>query len=319
MRLHEARASPRSPIASSTRTSPPCEQPLAAPCRRPRCDPPSTRRSPCAIGRPAHSDQRPASNQRLHGRGSLRSLRQAAEICMIWQRERRRRSDANVSLPPSMTSRILVVDDSPTIRRVVSAILERHGYEAALASDGEDALAGAPERRGEGRPRPARLRHAADERLPVLPRAARRRRARDDARRPHEREERSHPRSVRAADRRHRRDHEAVRRAGARRGRRERAASRQQRSFELGAAARPRSRGAGASAARARDAPHARRPDRRDEARAHRHEDDGREARTRRPASSPRRSPSGSRRTRSSRWSRRCAISSAAARTPAAC
>jgi DNA-binding response OmpR family regulator len=39
-----------------------------------------------------------------------------------------------------MASRILVVDDSPTIRRVVSAILERHGYEAALASDGEDAL-----------------------------------------------------------------------------------------------------------------------------------------------------------------------------------
>ncbi len=39
-----------------------------------------------------------------------------------------------------MTSRILVVDDSPTIRRVVSAILERHGYEASLASDGEDAL-----------------------------------------------------------------------------------------------------------------------------------------------------------------------------------
>ena len=39
-----------------------------------------------------------------------------------------------------MTSRILVVDDSPTIRRVVSAILERHGYEASLAFDGEDAL-----------------------------------------------------------------------------------------------------------------------------------------------------------------------------------
>lgn len=39
-----------------------------------------------------------------------------------------------------MSSRILVVDDSPTIRRVVSAILERHGYEASLASDGEDAL-----------------------------------------------------------------------------------------------------------------------------------------------------------------------------------
>jgi DNA-binding response OmpR family regulator len=39
-----------------------------------------------------------------------------------------------------MTARILVVDDSPTIRRVVSLILERHGYEASLASDGEDAL-----------------------------------------------------------------------------------------------------------------------------------------------------------------------------------
>jgi DNA-binding response OmpR family regulator len=39
-----------------------------------------------------------------------------------------------------MTSRILVVDDSPTIRRVVSAILERHGYEAPVASDGQDAM-----------------------------------------------------------------------------------------------------------------------------------------------------------------------------------
>lgn len=39
-----------------------------------------------------------------------------------------------------MATRILVVDDSPTIRRVVSTILERHGYEPALASDGQDAL-----------------------------------------------------------------------------------------------------------------------------------------------------------------------------------
>ncbi|MBS2018388.1 MAG: response regulator [Deltaproteobacteria bacterium] len=37
-------------------------------------------------------------------------------------------------------ARILVVDDSPTIRRVVSAILERHGYDPSHASDGEDAL-----------------------------------------------------------------------------------------------------------------------------------------------------------------------------------
>lgn len=39
-----------------------------------------------------------------------------------------------------MATRILVVDDSPTIRRVVSTILERHGYEPALASDGQDAM-----------------------------------------------------------------------------------------------------------------------------------------------------------------------------------
>lgn len=39
-----------------------------------------------------------------------------------------------------MAARILVVDDSATIRRVVSTILERHGYEPALASDGEDAM-----------------------------------------------------------------------------------------------------------------------------------------------------------------------------------
>ena len=46
-----------------------------------------------------------------------------------------------VTSPSSpMTSRILVVDDSPTIRRVVSAILERHGYEAPVASDGQDAM-----------------------------------------------------------------------------------------------------------------------------------------------------------------------------------
>jgi DNA-binding response OmpR family regulator len=39
-----------------------------------------------------------------------------------------------------MATRILVVDDSPTIRRVVSMILERHGYESAQATDGRDAL-----------------------------------------------------------------------------------------------------------------------------------------------------------------------------------
>jgi len=39
-----------------------------------------------------------------------------------------------------MPARILVVDDSPTIRKVVTAILEREGYVTATASDGIEAL-----------------------------------------------------------------------------------------------------------------------------------------------------------------------------------
>ncbi|MDX2053284.1 MAG: response regulator [Polyangiaceae bacterium] len=39
-----------------------------------------------------------------------------------------------------MSAKILVVDDSPTIRKVVSSILEAHSYEVLLAGDGRDAL-----------------------------------------------------------------------------------------------------------------------------------------------------------------------------------
>ena len=39
-----------------------------------------------------------------------------------------------------MAHRILVVDDSNTIRRVVCGILERHGFEPEPASDGQVAL-----------------------------------------------------------------------------------------------------------------------------------------------------------------------------------
>ena len=39
-----------------------------------------------------------------------------------------------------MSTRILVVDDSPTIRKVVSSILDDQGYETITAENGEDAL-----------------------------------------------------------------------------------------------------------------------------------------------------------------------------------
>jgi DNA-binding response OmpR family regulator len=39
-----------------------------------------------------------------------------------------------------MSTRILVIDDSPTLRKVVCAILERNGYAAVAASDGQSGL-----------------------------------------------------------------------------------------------------------------------------------------------------------------------------------
>jgi DNA-binding response OmpR family regulator len=39
-----------------------------------------------------------------------------------------------------MSIRVLVVDDSPTVRRVVGAVLQRHGFDAIQAADGQGAL-----------------------------------------------------------------------------------------------------------------------------------------------------------------------------------
>ena len=43
-----------------------------------------------------------------------------------------------------MTRRILVVDDDPSIRRLLNATLELEGYTVATAADGEEALAELP-------------------------------------------------------------------------------------------------------------------------------------------------------------------------------
>ena len=42
--------------------------------------------------------------------------------------------------PRRMGARILVVDDSPTIRKVVTSILEARAFETVTAEDGQDAL-----------------------------------------------------------------------------------------------------------------------------------------------------------------------------------
>ena len=36
---------------------------------------------------------------------------------------------------------VLIVDDSPTEQHVISRMLEKHGYETVVASDGEEAIA----------------------------------------------------------------------------------------------------------------------------------------------------------------------------------
>ena len=138
--------------------------------------------------------------------------------------------------PVRMGARVLVVDDSPTIRKVVSAILERHGYEPSTAATARPGSRGCaqgeidlvlldfvmPRMNGYQFCRELR----ADEKLQPPPGRA------------DEREGRQDPRPVRAADRRGRRDHQAVRRARAGRGGRERAPEGRPR----GASARIRSR-----------------------------------------------------------------------------
>ena len=131
-----------------------------------------------------------------------------------------------ISRDPGM-ARILVVNDSPTLRKVVTSILERHGYDAIAAADGLIALEALENAEVPIDLVLARLRDAEDERLPVLPRRAHERALRDAPGRAHERQERQDPRQLRRSDRRHRRHQQAVRRPGAPRRHRERAAPRQ--------------------------------------------------------------------------------------------
>jgi len=57
-----------------------------------------------------------------------------------YRRALQRRRARAVSLARGVLARVLVVDDSPTIRKVVSAVLERHGFAALQAADGQAAL-----------------------------------------------------------------------------------------------------------------------------------------------------------------------------------
>ena len=121
-----------------------------------------------------------------------------------------------------MTTRVLVVDDSPTIRKVVSGVLQRHGFDTVLAADGQtafDTLAEAAQSaNGNGgskiRCGAPRLHDAQDERLATLSPAAPERAAPRDTRRPDERPVGPNCRARRSPDRRHRRNRQTVRRSG---------------------------------------------------------------------------------------------------------
>ena len=69
-------------------------------------------------------------------------------------------------------TRILVVDDSPTIRRVVTHILEVGGFDTVEAVDGQDALDVLKSGDAQSGSRPSRLRDAANEWLSIRARAS---------------------------------------------------------------------------------------------------------------------------------------------------
>ena len=69
-----------------------------------------------------------------------------------------RRRSPPTPAPPDWKPAILVCDDSPDIRQLLSVVLDRAGAEAILAPTGEDAVASvgdAAARRGAARSRPA--------------------------------------------------------------------------------------------------------------------------------------------------------------------
>jgi DNA-binding response OmpR family regulator len=72
-------------------------------------------------------DYRAASDENIHARSRFAPTRTRGEV--LW------------SSPESrMVARVLVVDDSATIRKVVSGVLQRHGFEVLQAPDGQSAL-----------------------------------------------------------------------------------------------------------------------------------------------------------------------------------
>ena len=64
---------------------------------------------------------------------------------------------------------VLVIDDSPTITKVVQLVLTKAGYQVQTAVDGEEGLVAVRKKRSGADP--PRFRDAADERIPVLSRA----------------------------------------------------------------------------------------------------------------------------------------------------
>jgi chemotaxis protein histidine kinase CheA/ActR/RegA family two-component response regulator len=87
---------------------------------------PMRREAGSSMTTPATSAQNPAQ------------MKQAVEVAPTWQNTNIRSVTSHPA--PERSNHVLVVDDSPSVRRVVSNMLKQHGWDVKMARDGVEAL-----------------------------------------------------------------------------------------------------------------------------------------------------------------------------------